>query len=86
MIVAAAIRMSNGLVVSMPAPHRHHDIIRMLNDAYARPYLMRGEQGFLDDKGNFRNRIEAAEMAIAEGQLLDDRLLAPHSLYSEDLW
>lgn len=86
MIVAAAIHLPDGLVISIPAPYRHHHIIRAMNAAELSPGLIHGEQGFLDDKGIFRGRIEAAEMAIAEGQLLNDGLIAPHSLYSEDLW
>ena len=87
MIVAAAIHMPNGLVVSMPAPHRHHHIIQAMNDAGMLSYLIRGEQGFLDDKGNFWSRIEAAEMVMFEGQtLIGGKLTAPPGLFSEDLW
>ena len=43
-----------------------------------------GEQGFVDDKGNFLNRVQAGQEAVGSGQL--EKLPRPPRLFSEDLW
>lgn len=82
MIVAAAIRI-NGNVYGLPAPARHHDIIRYLADGRIEPPI-RGEQGFIDDGAGFVGRKEAAVIALEEGQV--KQLIAPPNLFSEDVW
>jgi len=66
-------------------PRRHHDLIHNLNMVY--PSVMHAhdvQQGFVDQDGKFYNRTEAAEHAMACGQI--DWLNWPPELYSEDLW
>ena len=41
--------------------------------------------GFIDDKGNFLNRREAAKHAFECGQLPNDKT-CPEAIMSEDLW
>ncbi len=73
----------NEKVYSLPAPNRHHDVIRTIPGGVAGPDI----QGFLDDQGAFYNRRDAYLLASFNGQLKrgpggyqGDRL------YSEDLW
>ncbi len=78
-----------GTVYSLPAPNRHHDVIRHIwetiggdaVDAYG------NDQGFLDENGNYLNRKQALVVASMNGQL-KDRALGPtlKQLYSEDIW
>lgn len=83
MITHAAIR-QNGVTYSLPAPARHHDVIRyMVEEGFVVPPVV-GEQGFLDGFGFFWNRREAALQAMACMQITDLRW--PPYLYSEDLW
>lgn len=85
MIVAAAIRMGEGDVVSgIPFTERHHHIIQKIaKERNIRP--VKGIQGFLTDKGLFLNREDAANHALECGQIVD---LKFHSrqLFSEDMW
>lgn len=69
-IVASAIRL-NGVVYT---GHRHHNIIRYLAElGFSTP--IGGEQGFIDDHGNFLSRNEAGDLALASGQI--DKLMCP---------
>lgn len=79
-IVAAAI-LRGDLTCSLPAPARHHDIIRTMAMAgFSTP--IGGRQGFLTSEGRFVGRNEAAGIAHAAGQT--QRPLA--NLHSEDVW
>ncbi|TRD03832.1 hypothetical protein FJV76_14450 [Mesorhizobium sp. WSM4303] len=72
-----------GIIASLPAPARHGDVLRKLQDF--NPLIIRGErQGFLTDAGRFVNRRDAAVIALAAGQI--DKLMSAPDLYSEDLW
>lgn len=84
-IVAAAIRMPDGVHLMMP-PERHHDIIhRLAEEGYPTP--IRGKQGFVTDEGTFVDRAEAFKIALAAGQIPQERAAKRrHELYSEDLW
>lgn len=81
-IISVAI-LQDGLIISLPPPHRHHHIIRMMADA-GFPTPIKGEQGFISSKGNYVDRHLAGQIAIADGQI--DCLRWPPQLYSEDLW
>ena len=82
MIIAVAIRTEQD-TYEQPCPLRHHDLIHMLADmGHATPIT--GEQGFIDDQRGFVTREEAAQIALAQGQVKS--LHAPPSLFSEDLW
>jgi hypothetical protein len=90
MIIAAAIEFGD-LVLHLPAPHRHHHIMRLLHyyfDGRAHTSYADEVQGFLTDKGEFLNRIDAMQHALAAGQTLTRRAGGYDGLelYSEDLW
>ena len=65
---------------------RHHQILHkrdengelIIKDAR----MTAAEQGFVDDKGNFLNRSEAAKHAYECGQIFEPK----HQLFSEDLY
>jgi len=88
-IVAAAIQYK-GMTISLPAPARHHNIIRYMSDAKLPP-IIEGtklvtnteDQGFITSTGRFVYRNEAEEIARAAGQV--DELIGS-ILTSEDLW
>jgi hypothetical protein len=80
-IVEAAIK-QDGKVWTLPPPARHHDIIKLIIEETGE--MVNGEQGFVDDRGNFLNRVQAGQEAIGSGQLMS--LPHPPKLYSEDLW
>ncbi len=86
MIIAVAIRLTDHILPeehSLPAPARHNDLIHRMA-AGGVPTPITGEQGFVDNKRGFVDRVEAAVIALAEGQV--EKLHAPPSLFSEDLW
>lgn len=101
MIVAAAVKIGQ-VVLSMPAPKRHHDVLRGLHALYEdrkrHTHTYEQEvQGFLTDTGEFLDRQEAMKHALASGQGTPRRtsLLEANpnygyyngpDLYSEDLW
>lgn len=81
-IVSVAIS-AFGVVASLPAPARHGDVLRKLQDF--NPIVVRGDrQGFLTNTGRYVNRRDAAVIALAARQV--DKLIAAPDLYSEDLW
>jgi len=49
----------NGVVYSLPAPNRHHNVIRLIGGVYGSDI-----QGFLDEEGVFLNRREAYVLAV----------------------
>ncbi len=82
-ILTAAIQMPNGVILSLPRPNRHHDI---LNNSHVHRQCQGKEvQGFLamdDDVLVFLNREEA----LAAAKRLN---LVPgkcNALFSENLW
>lgn len=81
MIISAAIRDSDGVLWIMTPPHRHHDIIRLMAKNKRSDI---SDQGFIDEHGNFLDRIQAAEIATRNGQC--DQMISPPWLTSEDLW
>lgn len=84
-IAAAAIRFE-GVLYSLPPPHRHHHIIRLIVDTTGVKSIMHEEQGFIDDQGNFLDRETAMKVAQAAGQIIDGRAPVLRELYSENLW
>lgn len=94
-IVAAAVQ-CEGFVYTLPPPARHHTILQrwpdvLSPDARRRSapgvepiVVVRDVQGFVTGAGRFVDRIEAAAIAIAAGQI--KALQWPPRLYSEDLW
>ena len=82
-ITHVAIKYANK-VFSLPAPNRHHDVIRMI-DGISGPDV----QGFLDANGVFLNRKQAFEVATQTGQIKRPDTSGTYQgpeLFSEDLW
>lgn len=71
-----------GTVHSLPAPNRHHHVIRAIGGVKG-PDV----QGFADEHGNFLTRRQAMTLAMLNGQLnrRPDGYQGPE-LFSEDLW
>lgn len=84
MITHVAIKYA-GKLYSLPAPNRHHHIIRMIYDETGQP-VDSNEQGFLDDEGCFLTRKQALVVAIANEQVLDVSKIRGNILFSEDVW
>jgi hypothetical protein len=80
-IVAAAIRVDGRIVLSVPAPGRHHDII----NAEFFPIEYAFTEGFLTSAGTFVDRENALELAIKAGQF-NAPAEGKRELFSEDLW
>ena len=73
----------------MPRPARHGEIsyqIAISDSGWPTARREgRAEQGFLDDRGAFMDRMEAAAIAIESGEIGD--VGHPHAgLFTEDLW
>lgn len=85
-IECAALRTEEGIVVSLPRPARHHNVIHhMTKDGYTPEAIARCEQGFTTDTLPFLRRKPALRIAQRAGQII--RETAPyHGLFSEDLW
>lgn len=92
MITGVAIRWGH-FMIALPRPARHNDVLRVAHErAMAEPgsefatVWERGRsgrpQGFIDKRGRFLTREEAAEVALQAGQIT----VATDRLYSEDIW
>lgn len=70
-----------GRIYSLPAPNRHHHVIRMIGG-------IKGPdtQGFLDNDGVFLDRKKALAVALAAGQVKDPSDIRAGQLFSEDVW
>lgn len=68
--------------------HRHADAFYIISQLLDRDEIdkPRTEQGFLTHKGEFLDRYDAMQHAIACGQLPPDADKECKELYSEDLW
>lgn len=83
MIIAAAIKVGD-LILFMPQPARHNDILlEMSKNGIPKP--IGGEQGFITAKGNFVNRELALNIADSYGQIIVKNG-SKTKLYSEDIW
>jgi hypothetical protein len=83
-IAGVAIRMTDRMFVSMPAPARHGDLISELCLCGASEYA-HNEQGFVTDTGRYVTRRQAKRIAFEAGQLKGD-VVNHHDLFSEDVW
>jgi hypothetical protein len=85
-VVAAAMLMKDGVVVSLPPPARHHTIIRHCVDVlgYAAPINGR-DSGFILSDGSYCDRRKSKIIASAANQLLP-RASTLDELFSEDVW
>ena len=91
-ITYVAVKTGNGKLYFLPAPNRHHNVLRLMKSLIKdedRDYSTEIE-GFLDEDGEFINRKEAYILALEHDQI--DRCGHPPNsyngteLYSEDLW
>lgn len=80
-IVAAAV--FRGVVISLPAPARHHTILQSL-DAMAVDATGFHDQGFLTSTGRYVNRVEAFGIAFKANQIISGA--RGPQLFSEDIW
>ena len=74
-----------GKLYSLPAPKRHHDVIRSIPGGVKGP----DKQGFVLADGTFLGRKEAMTLAETNGQLkrrAGKEFYQGPELYSEDLW
>jgi hypothetical protein len=87
-ITHVAIRFQ-GQVYSLPAPNRHHDVIRLIVEQTGVKTVdaREDDQGFLIDGEQYARRKPALRHAQECGQLKPDTL-GPKlgKLYSEDVW
>lgn len=90
MIVSAAVRIydkKQNKEVTLPV-HRHCDAFYILKElGYSQKDFIstQKDQGFLDEKGNFYDRVSAYEHVWLHSQLpIKD--YEPRELFSEDLW
>ena len=91
-ITHVAIRF-NGQIYSLPAPNRHHDVIRHIvtstastDNPITHVDARDDDQGFLDSAGRYLNRRQALRIAQKSGQLRPDRPIYYGKLYSENVW
>lgn len=84
-VVAAAVLTSDGLIHSLPAPARHHNVVHRLAEVFDHPSMDSDEQGFLLSDGTFCRRRAAKIVARNAGQLLE-RASDLAELFSEDVW
>lgn len=76
-----------GRVWSLPAPNRHHNVIRHIAEQTGDGIRGPDVQGFLDGNGRFLRRAQAYTLARRSGQF--QRTPGGYQgtdLYSEDLW
>jgi hypothetical protein len=88
MITHVAIRF-NGKIYSLPAPNRHHDVIRMIVEQTGVESVdaREDDQGFLIDGELYCRRKPALRIALGNGQCKPDGLGARLGLlFSEDVW
>jgi hypothetical protein len=78
-----------GQIYSLPAPNRHHDVIRMIvaQTGVGSVDAREDDQGFLLDGERYCRRKPALRIALANGQCLPSALgVRLGKLFSEDLW
>lgn len=86
-ITHVAIRFQ-GETYSLPAPNRHHDVIRHIVATVPGVESVQArdeDQGFLDEAGTYLNRRQALHVAEVMTQILPGKGKF-YELYSEDLW
>ena len=82
LVVAAALLLGDGIIISKPPPARHHDLIRAVTEEGWVTRVNGDQQGFITTKGRWLNRRVAGRCAYAEGQTVDFH----STLLSEHLW
>ena len=76
-----------GRTYSMPAPNRHHNVVRHIAETTGDGIRGPDVQGFLDETGRFLRRTQAYALAARSGQLKrNPGGYQGSELFSEDLW
>jgi hypothetical protein len=85
MITCAAIKTLYGEIIT---GKRHPDCIKKMagSGKYSLPVTQDAIQGFIDDKENFLDRMQARQHFIDCGQISKCGKLHPTQLFSEDLY
>ena len=86
-ITHVAIRF-NGEIYSLPAPNRHHHLIRHIVETTGVDSVdsREDDQGFLDESGRYLNRRQALYSARVNNQIKDESKVRAKMLTSEDVW
>lgn len=88
-IIAAALMLENGSVITEPPPARHCDLFSKHHNSTMKDIKV-VEQGFILDQGrihSFVTRKDAWKIAEREGQLIKQNFNnTKGTLYTEDLW
>lgn len=85
LLTHVALRDDDGLVWSLPRPHRHHQVVSVMISHGAVPGEKAGDEGFLDAHGHYLTRKQAMANAESHGQILGGKVKGA-VLTSEDLW
>jgi hypothetical protein len=77
-----------GTTYALPAPHRHHDVIRHIVEVTSVSHVdVHGDdQGFLDESGRYLTRKQALFSAMVNKQIKDESKIRMQMLFSEDVW
>lgn len=86
-ITHVAIRFQ-GVTYSLPAPNRHHDVIRHIVETTGVSHVDShgDDQGFLDEGGRYLRRTQALHSAQLNNQLKSGIKIRMNMLFSEDIW
>lgn len=83
-VIETAAVLFRGKIFSVPRPGRHDVALEEAAKQSGLHCIIKEKQGFVTSTGRFVDRIEAAQIALAAGQI--KKLKWPPNLYSEDLW
>lgn len=77
-----------GTIYSLPAPNRHHHVIRKIVEETGVSYVDSHDedQGFLDESGRYLTRKKALVSALLNDQVKDPANVRCKQLMSEDVW
>ena len=76
-----------GRIWSLPAPNRHHDVIRFIAKETGSGLYGPHSEGFLTENGTYLDRITARHLAEGNGQFKREAGGTQSAeLFSEDLW
>ena len=83
-IETSAVKKPDGVVIDLPRPARHHNVIAKICEEPGVKYVGSDSvQGFITSEGRFVDRQEAFAIAANAGQII---IQSNHILFSEDLW
>ena len=76
----------DGVAYRLPAPNRHHDVIRAIWEKTGKGIAGPDIQGFYSSTQTFMTRELALEVALACNQVANPENIMADKLFSEDLW